>query len=172
VDPNRSPTSAELYSEFTRSLSVIERSRILRLYYRRHRDAVDRLLRPWIARGDPVVHVGVHSFTPVWKGKRREVEVGILFDPDRSREQRFARRWIEEVRRDLPDLVVRPNEPYRGIADGLTTDLRQSLPPRQYLGIELEVSQRLATASAEARGRVYDGLLESLRRALGAIDLS
>ncbi|MEX1257692.1 MAG: N-formylglutamate amidohydrolase [Gemmatimonadota bacterium] len=170
VDPNRSLASPELFSEFTRSLPEEERSRIIRLYYHRHRAEVERMLCMEPAGDEPIVHIGIHTFTPVWKGKKREVDVGVLFDPERSREHRFSRRWIEEVRRELPNLVVRSNEPYRGSDDGLTTELRQRIPPSRYLGIELEVSQRLAAGSPDVRGKIRQGLLASLRRALRETD--
>jgi len=172
VDANRSLSNPELHSPITRGLSPDERSRILRLYYHRHRAGVEGVLRSWIAGGEAVVHVGVHTFTPVWKGKKREVEIGVLFDPERSREQRLSRGWIEGIRRELPDLVVRANAPYRGTDDGLTTELRQRLPSNRYLGIELEVSQRLATASQGTRQRLRKALFVSLRGALRAMDPS
>ena len=42
-----------------------------------------------------------------------------------------------------PELRVRYNYPYRGDSDGLTTWLRKKHPAARYLGIEIEINQRL-----------------------------
>ena len=39
----------------------------------------------------------------------------------------------------------RPYYPYHGKADGHTTALRRNLPENAYLGLEIEVNQKLAT---------------------------
>jgi hypothetical protein len=55
---------------------------------------------------------------------------------------------------------VHRNAPYRGTADGLPTLLRREYSVRKYVGIELEVSQRIA----QSRGR--NPVLKALRKAL------
>jgi predicted N-formylglutamate amidohydrolase len=169
VDLNRSLGSPELFSEISGKLPAPERARILRCHYRPHRTGVEKVLRRWTARGAPALHLAVHTFTPVWKGKKREVEVGVLFDPRRTREKGFAEAWIEELGAALPGTKVRANEPYRGTDDGLTTEMRQRLPESHYLGIELEVSQRLAAGEASAARSRAVKILASLERALAAV---
>jgi predicted N-formylglutamate amidohydrolase len=51
----------------------------------------------------------VHSFTPVWRGRRRPWHAGVLWDED----PRLAVPLIEALRSD-PQLVVGDNEPYAG----------------------------------------------------------
>jgi predicted N-formylglutamate amidohydrolase len=34
----------------------------------------------------PVLHLSIHSFTPIWSGVERKVDIGILFDPDNKSE--------------------------------------------------------------------------------------
>ncbi|MFI4875804.1 MAG: N-formylglutamate amidohydrolase, partial [Blastopirellula sp. JB062] len=46
-----------------------------------------------------------------------------------------------------PDFRIRFNYPYLGKADGLTTSLRKKLTGDRYVGIELEVNQRLVAPS-------------------------
>jgi predicted N-formylglutamate amidohydrolase len=62
--------------------------------------------------------VTVHSFTPVYFGKTRDVEVGILHD----RDSRLADAMIARADRMQTNYVVRRNEPY-GPADGVTHTL-------------------------------------------------
>ncbi|MCA8950653.1 MAG: N-formylglutamate amidohydrolase, partial [Planctomycetes bacterium] len=141
ADPNRSRHHPRLFSEWSRSLPPAERAAILAHWWQPHRAAVEAAARELTARGT-VVHVSSHSFTPVWDGADRGIDVALLYDPARRRERAFADRWLTAIRRERPDLRLARNRPYRGNADGLTTSLRRALPAARYLGLELEVSQR------------------------------
>jgi len=170
VECNRSADHPRLWSELSAPLPPDERRRILARYWTRHRDAVRRAVTA--GHGATVIHVGVHTFTPVWAGRPRTTDVGILYDPARPAELGLARAWQRLLRTEpaARGLTVHRNRPYRGWTDGLTTTLRSELPPSRYLGLELEVSQGLVpvssalvealadslrTAIAEARGRPY-----------------
>jgi predicted N-formylglutamate amidohydrolase len=151
VDANRTRGHFALFSERSRALPEREREALLARYHaphwRRVRDAVES--RDGEAR---VVHVGVHSFTPVWNGAPREVDVGLLYDPTRPAEAAFCDAWARALKEADPSLRVRRNAPYRGISNCLPTALRRELPAARYLGLELELSQaRLAAASGRAR---------------------
>ena len=151
VDVNRTRGHFALFSERSRALPELEREGLLARYHaphwRRVRDAVDS--RDGEAR---VVHIGVHSFTPVWNGAPREIDVGLLYDPARPAEAAFCEAWARALRAAEPSLRVRRNAPYRGVSNCLPTALRRELPAARYLGLELEMSQALlATASGLAR---------------------
>lgn len=173
VECNRSLDHPSLFSEFTRGLSERERAELLERYWRAHRDAVRKLV-DGAPPGPTVVHVGVHTFTPVWKGRSRSTDVGLLYDPSRGLEAGVARRWRRELVRRLGRderpgvdegaraLRVHLNRPYRGWTDGLTTTLRGEMPEARYLGIELEVSQRLVPASAGLVRRIAHALRAGL----------
>ena len=139
VDLNRSADHPEVFSEYTRELPAGERERLIAEHWRPYRQTVEAA----VAKGaEPVLHLSVHTFTPVWEGRRREVDVGLLFDPGRAGEVAWCRRLRAEIERRRPDLAVRDNEPYLGVDDGLTTYLRTRFQAERYLGIELEVNQR------------------------------
>jgi len=55
------------------------------------------------------VHVSMHSFTPVWRGKARPWHVGILWD----RDSRLAKPLMARLARE-GDIIVGDNEPYSG----------------------------------------------------------
>jgi predicted N-formylglutamate amidohydrolase len=165
VDLNRSLDNPGLFSRYSLRLDATERERVLREYYRPYREAVTRAIATAPA-GAVVVHVGVHSFTPVLRGERRDVHVGLLFDPARAREAAFCRAWRRGLQRERSRWRVGFNRPYRGTDDGLTTALRAELGPDRYLGIELELSQRLATRTGEAGRRVHGALARSIGAAL------
>lgn len=141
VDLNRSPGHPRLHADFVPEEA---RARIVARHYRPYRAEVDRLVR----RLAPVLHLSVHSFAPVLRGKRRTMEIGLLFDPSRRGEAELCGRWQRLLRAE--GFVVRRNAPYRGTSDGLTTALRARWPGTLYRGIELEVNRRIAGASVAA----------------------
>jgi predicted N-formylglutamate amidohydrolase len=164
VEANRSPTNRRIWSDFTKHLPREERLEILERFWQPHRERVERDVARAIARGGRVVHVAVHSFTPVLDGEVRNADVGLLYDSRRKQEAAFARVWAANMRALDPQLRVRFNYPYAGAADGLTTWMRRRHPERQYAGIELELNQALV----DAKGwRSFQQVIaESLRQSL------
>src|SRR4051794_19966342 len=71
IDLNRSPRHPRLYSEFTRAAPVSVRQDILVRYYLPYRDRVEACMAQAIARGQRVVHLSSHSFTPELNGMKR-----------------------------------------------------------------------------------------------------
>jgi len=144
IDCNRSETNPKVFSRFSRGLSADERERLLAQAHRPHRDRVRKAVAQALERADgrPVLHLACHSFTPVWKGRESDVDVGLLHDPRRGAEARFCKAWRQGLATAAPKLRARLNRPYRGWTDGLCTTLRAEFPPT-YLGIELEVNQDL-----------------------------
>jgi predicted N-formylglutamate amidohydrolase len=167
VDLNRSPHNPAVFSELSRRLARDRRDVLLA---RRHRPYWDRVRAAVAARSGSVLHVAVHSFAPVWRGAKRNFEVGILYDPKRHRERSLAVAWQGRLRAELPRLRVRRNAPYRGDADGLTTALRREFAMERYLGLELELNQRAIAAVAERRvptallARTLSATLEDMDR--------
>jgi predicted N-formylglutamate amidohydrolase len=161
IEPNRSLGHPRLFSDYTRSLPSADRALLVERYWRAHRARVEASVRGALKHSPRVLHLAVHSFTPVLDGQVRTIDVGVLYDPARARERDFCGGWITRLRRALPDLRVRANQPYRGTSDGLTTHLRGVLGAR-YLGVELEVSQALL-ASPRSKRRLQVALTDTLR---------
>ncbi len=147
VECNRSIGHARLFSEFTRELPEDEKARILSRYYHPHRDAVEKAIHDGMRAARRVVHIGVHTFTPVYNGRRRRTDIGVLYDPHRAFETGVACALADALRTAAPGLRVHCNLPYRGWSDGLTTSLRETFPASRYAGIELEVNQRFVGTS-------------------------
>ena len=158
VDLNRAPGHPRVFSEFTRGLSRGERGKILERWHAPHREAVVADVGELSVSTRPVIHLGVHSFTPVLDGVVRRADVALLYDPSRRSEAALCSAWVQELRRLLPDLAVRRNQPYRGVSDGLTTSLRRHFAGEAYLGIEIEVNQRLLGANGRFPVRIADAL--------------
>ena len=171
VDLNRSIHHPRLFSDITGGLPLFERQRILERWYHPYRQRVTATMEEVMGSGAPVVHLSIHTFTPVLKGDVRQVEIGLLYDPSRERERGLC----QGLKRDLsgrlssgPDpLRIRMNQPYQGRSDGFTTWLRKQYPPEAYLGIEVEVNQGLIFEREEAWGvargailRAFEALME------------
>lgn len=165
VDLNRSVGHRRHFSDTTRGLPDAERAMILERHYHPYRDRVEHLVGEAAAKGDTVVHVSCHSFTPIWNGQERKTDIGLLFDPKRPLEAARCAAWKVRLRERDPSLNVRRNDPYRGDGDGLTTYLRSSFAPRQYQGIEIELNQKFVLGNASRASRLRQDLIHSLRSA-------
>jgi predicted N-formylglutamate amidohydrolase len=160
VDLNRSPTSPECVPRRAFGVDVpgnvaLDADAIAARIAEHHtpyRSAVEAAVRERLARG--VLHLSVHSFTDVYEGRVRDVDLGLLVDPTRPLEARFsalARATWAATRFD-----VRENEPYDGRTDALTTALRGRLPEALYAGVELEISHRHLGALDEIAAMTID----------------
>ncbi|CAN5913527.1 N-formylglutamate amidohydrolase [soil metagenome] len=167
VDLNRSLHSPELFSEKTNFLSPAEKEELLRELYFPYRSAVQSKIRQLVGEGNRVLHLSVHTFTPVLNGEERQTEVGLLFDPERPGEKHFCEKWRTFLQQEDPELEVRMNNPYLGTADGFTTSLRAVFRPEEYAGIELEVNQKFFLSRNKSRSKALAlALRHSIRRLL------
>lgn len=148
IDTNRSLNNKQLFSEITRKFSAVLRGQIMFDHYKPYRTKVENYIENQIQNHRPVFHISVHTFTPVFNGERRNVDIGILFDPSRPLEKIVANQWIAILNKNNRNLTIRKNNPYPGVADGFTTYLRKHHPPDLYVGIELEVNQRFVKKSS------------------------
>ncbi len=166
VESNRSPANRRIWSTWTAPLPKAEKARILERYWWPHRRRVEDAVRALVDDGGRVLHIAVHSFTPVLSGETRNADVGLLYDSARRAEQSVCVRWAELLRERDPTLRVRLNYPYRGAADGLPTWLRRRHPAGAYLGVELEANQAyLAGPRRVALARALAESLDALRDA-------
>ncbi|MEQ9591242.1 MAG: N-formylglutamate amidohydrolase [Cyclobacteriaceae bacterium] len=139
IETNRSLHHPELYSSYSQGLSAIEKDRLLHEIYLPYRTSVENEIRKIIK---PALHLSIHTFTPVFNGLERSVDIGILFDPERNMESTFSKLLLNALKVKLPAMSSRFNEPYLGVDDGFTTHLRKLHPDDHYIGIEIEVSQK------------------------------
>jgi predicted N-formylglutamate amidohydrolase len=106
IDLNRTVSNPRRFSEFTRASTSqwkTELDEIHQAHWRAVRSLIDD-------SKEPVIHVAVHTFSPVMKGKVREMDLGILYDPHRERELRWAR-WVQQQIQEETGLRVRRNAP-------------------------------------------------------------
>ena len=143
VELNRSIHNPALFSGFTKNLSPGKKEEILVDYYFPFRNKVETSIRELISKKIKVIHISVHTFTPILNNKIRNTDIGILYDPKRKREKNFAVLFKNKLKSFNKKIKTRFNYPYLGIADGFTSYLRKKFPREFYIGIELEVNQKL-----------------------------
>ena len=138
IDLNRSLHHKRLWSEFTRDLPREDKSKTIDLYYQPHRQEVAKQVEILLKKHSLVVHVAIHSFTPILNHEKRNADVGILYDPQRRQEKELSALWYTQLKELAPELRVRKNYPYKGATDCFPHYLRTCFLEKQYIGIELE----------------------------------
>jgi predicted N-formylglutamate amidohydrolase len=162
VDLNRSIGHPQHFSAAMHGTPVSVREKIVERHYRPYREEVERLVRQSVERGRRVIHISSHSFTPELHGQVRSADVGLLYDPGRAGEAKLCARWKAALADIAPTLRVRRNYPYAGKGDGLTAHLRQRFSPHSYVGIELEINQKIVLAAGRPWSSLRKVLVESL----------
>lgn len=120
-----------------RDLTAEERERRLATWHRPYHAAVTAML----ARHPGRVVLSVHTFTPVYEGRRRDVEIGVLYDREDELAEAFARGMTER------GLNVRMNEPYSGKEGLIYAATRHALAAGRR-ALEIEVRNDLASDPA------------------------
>ncbi|MES0810377.1 N-formylglutamate amidohydrolase [Roseibium sp. SCPC15] len=117
-----------------RGLSAEDRQERVRTVYRPFCDAAGKVLD---SHGPDTVVVTVHSFTPIYFGKPRSVEIGLLHDSD----SRFVDEMLDHAGA-LSHRRVARNEPY-GPEDGVTHSLQIHALSRGLANVMIEVRNDL-----------------------------
>lgn len=158
VDPNRGEQEPSLFREVAERAPVALNARIdatdrearLTKYYRPFHAAVDRE----VAVTKATTLLSVHSYTGLYEGEPRMLEVGILFD----REEALGEQLVSAF--EDAGFHTAPNEPYSGKA-GLIHSAAMHADARGLRAVEIELRQDLAVLPA-FRARVIDVLAKAL----------
>lgn len=150
-DCNRPPESADAMPERSeayeipgnRNLSAQERQLRIDTCYRPFESQVARSL------GDhpstPIL-VTIHSFTPVYNGNRRDLDIGILHDTD----SRLADAMLQAVPEGLSAYTIKRNEPY-GPEDGVTHTLKRHAVASNLFNVMIEIRNDLLASDTQCR---------------------
>jgi predicted N-formylglutamate amidohydrolase len=168
-DCNRPPEAESAFVQHSdgydvpgnKGLSESERRARVQEVYEPFKAEVARFLSSRIAaQRDPIL-ITIHTFTPIFKGERREVDLGVLHDLD----ARLANVLLAMAEKEL-DLRVRRNEPY-GPQDGVTHSLRQHALPLGLLNVMLEIRSDIVS-DGDQRQAMSERLADLLLRAVKA----
>ncbi|CAN5377987.1 N-formylglutamate amidohydrolase [soil metagenome] len=169
VDLNRSSYHSKVFSHLTKGLDKGSRQGLLDTHYLPYRSTMEDTITQCINLQQQVIHISVHSFTPILGTQVRNNDIGFLYDPKSLQEKYFCNLWKKYIQsQEIPtaSCKVRHNYPYKGSADGFSTHLRKRFAGGHYLGIELEVNQRLFTSEADRGAIVIKRLVQGLQQAL------
>lgn len=166
-DCNRPPESADAMPARSEMYDIPgncdlvpeERARRTKAVYEPFVAAVDAA----IEAARPGALVTIHSFTPVYFGTPRAVEIGVLFDAD-------ARLADALLAQDWGGFDVRGNEPY-GPEDGVTHSLKRHALSRGMPNVMVEIRNDLL-AAPERADAVFDALRSNLEKALARIGVA
>jgi predicted N-formylglutamate amidohydrolase len=114
--------------------------RVRNVYHPFHREVADQIQR---AGAGLELLLTIHSFTPVFMGERRDVEIGMLHGND----DRFAKAMMDSKPGDFSHLT-RLNEPYSA-ADGVTHTLDKHAAARGMHAVMIEIRSDLIEQPVE-----------------------
>ncbi len=163
--PPEAPDAIPLRSEtfdvpFNHGLNDAQRTqRVAEIYY-----PFCETVEAAMERARPQALVTIHSFTRVYHGAPRDVEIGVLHDDD----SRLADALLARLEGER--FVTRRNEPY-GPEDGVTHSLRRFALPRRLPNVMLEIRNDLLR-DAPALDSMAELLTQSLGAALGDLGIS
>lgn len=136
--PDAMPARSEIFDiPGNMAIKPAERQARIDEIYRPFQTALARMIAERTAAGRETAIVTMHSFTPVYRGVSRSVEVGILHDRD-SRLADLVLDHAETPKR----FVTRRNEPY-GPEDGVTHTLREHGLANNLMNVMIEVRNDL-----------------------------
>jgi predicted N-formylglutamate amidohydrolase len=148
IERNRSLHHKSLFSEFSKEFPLEEKEALIKSY-NTYRNSVETAIRILVAKKELVVHISVHSFTPILNTVERNCDIGLLYDSRNRQEKEFSYLLKKEILTLNNVINVRYNYPYLGKADGFTSYLRKQFP-ENYIGIEIEVNQKFSKENKTA----------------------
>jgi predicted N-formylglutamate amidohydrolase len=150
-DPNRDPEEESFVVKeidghrlsFNQQVDAAERARRRSVYFDPYHEAIDATLHIRRAQDEAFLLCSVHSFTPVYCGKPRSLEVGVLFDSHDD----YARDLAAAIAQQGFDTAL--NEPYSG-KEGLIYAARRHGRNFDRPYVELEIRQDLLQTPEKA----------------------
>ena len=146
---------------FNRSVSPAEVERRMLAYHAPYHLEIDRLILRRTVRGIRPLLFAVHSYTPVYEGRTRNYEIGVLFD----RDEKLARKFATHLKQ--AGLSVRYNQPYSG-KEGLMYSADRHGTHHDLPCLELEVNQGMFVGPnaerhpAERLGRIVAKAIQAI----------
>jgi predicted N-formylglutamate amidohydrolase len=129
------PETSEIYDvPGNRKLTGEKKLARITALYRPFMDAIAAFLDQRAALGQHTILASLHSFTPVYRGNERHLELGLLFDRDA---------WLANfILKAFPGDKARLNEPY-GPKDGVMHLMNVHAAPRGLRHVMIEIRNDL-----------------------------
>jgi len=172
-DCNRPPGAASAMPERSevvevpgnRRLTPAQRAARVEAVYRPFCDAVSSVVVRRDALDIPTALITIHSFTPIFHGRVRAVEIGILHDADR----RLADAMLAQAHW-LPHRCIQRNAPY-GPEDGVTHSLVHHGIDNGLANVMIEVRNDLLATPDDASAMAHE-LMQLIQPALETLGIA
>lgn len=163
IDLNRGPDDPTLVMKLSdgsiiagnRDIGPGEIARRIRSFHKPYHDAIAAECARLEADGVVPALISIHSFTPVWKGRKRKWDVAVLSDRDRRLADPLICRLAEA------GFAVGDNEPYSGALEGDTLNRHGTRHGRPHVLIEI----RQDRLGGPEHARAFAGRLEPILKA-------
>ena len=118
IDPNRGEDDPTLIPKLSEGIIIkgnlevstskndTERESRISNFYKPYHMQIEKFILESKKNGKTPKILSIHSFTPYWKGKKREIDIGILWDKDDRLSQIFLN--------SLKNIKLGDNKPYSG----------------------------------------------------------
>jgi len=167
IDANRDLTQENLFRtvadglpvQLNQNLTRKEEERRIRGFWEPFHTEIDR-----ISQGlKPRFLLSVHSYTPLYEGEPRDVQIGVLHD---NRNPELASQWCKRLG-ELSGMDVRINEPYTGM-DGYMYSASIHAERADCPTIEMEFRQDLLV-DPETRGKLTQWMTIVVKETLDSL---
>lgn len=71
IEVNRSLSHPKLFSNISKTFDIAEKNKIISEFYQTYRNQIQQKIEEFIIEGETVLHLSIHSFTPVLNNKIR-----------------------------------------------------------------------------------------------------
>lgn len=150
------PVKSEVFLiQGNRDIPPVQRAARIREIYEPFVSAV----KTEIAKRSATVLVTIHSFTPIYYGEKRKVELGVLHDQDST--------FADAILNAPTTLNMQRNQPY-GPEDGVTHTLKLHALPNGLLNVMIEIRNDLI-ATPDDQQKVANELSNMITQALEAL---
>lgn len=143
VDCNHSMHHSLCFSKFTKKLPISDKKNLIEQHYLPFQQRLGSRIADHIAEHKQVLHISIHSFSPILDGFIQNASIGVLYDSHRHGEKEVARLINSLLLQETVPYRVRLNYPFSGSKDHVLNQFRKQYDQKDYLGIKMEVNQAL-----------------------------
>ncbi len=141
IDANRK-VSLNALSPFTDELSPQQKNKLVQLS-QSYRERIYKAVEKEVKKQRNVYIFSVHSFVPVFKGRKRKTDFGLLYRTQRDKEVELALQLKKSFKDNPLNWSVHNNLPYRGHTDCFLNDLLDKHKKNPLVnGLFFEINQR------------------------------
>ncbi len=158
IDPNRGIDDPTLIMKISDNIKIKGNLRVknfhdsdekndrIKNFYDLYHNKISELINSLEEKNKSPSIISIHSFTPVWKNRKRNIDIGILWDND----DRLPRIFFDYFKKSHKNLIIGDNKPYSGRLKNDT--LYRHATIRGISNILIEIRQDLIT---EKKGQKF-----------------